>query len=182
MAKKEVTKKDAIDTRLDRIVWREISHKSVREIAEDHGLNVQDVFEAKRRILESVDSLTIQERVTKMITDLSEVVEIALAHSRIIGHDAEAQRNLGPVLTAATQASKAVIAQMNTMEKATSGQVEKLNQRRINALVTIMQMTVDASVVELDDGKPHTAEEMFAVFNKNMIAGVAEVEARELDG
>ena len=179
MAKKEVTKKDAIDTRLDRIVWREIGHKSVREIAEEHGLNVQDVFEAKRRILESVDSLTIQERVTKMITDLSEVVEIALAHSRIIGHDAEAQRNLGPVLTAATQASKAVIAQMNTMEKATSGQVEKLNQRRINALVTLVRETVDKSVEELSEKHGISAEEMFAVFNKHLVESAADLDARE---
>ena len=168
-----------MDTRLQRLIWRGLGSKTVREIAEEAGVSVEDVMRVKRGMLDSIDSLTIQERQAKLIADLSEVAEIALDRARAIGGDAESLRNLGPVLTSAVQAQKTVLNEMRQISKETNGQVEKLNQRRIDGLILLVRTTVDNSVAELAQKYDISTTEMFEVFNRNMLAAAQELEASE---
>lgn len=180
VAKKELEKAEPqVDERLRRAIWRSLGHKSVRQVSEDTGLPVEVVMATKRELLDEIDSLTIQEHVAKNIAMLSEISELAMSHARGMSSNPEAQRSLGPVLSSAIQAARAVITQMNLMEKATNGQVERLNQKRVDALVGLVRKTVDASVYALDDGLAHTAQEMFGVFNRNLALAAADLEDQD---
>lgn len=172
----ELTKM-GVTARTERLIWRYMGVKSARQIADDLGLEPEEVLRIKRELLDEVDVLSNEQQRRKLMMDMQEVAADAIEKSKNVLDE----RNYAPMLAASTQAMKTALNEMNRIEKATQDKVDRLNRHRINELVRLIQWAIDGGVEELDDGEPHTAEEMYSVFNKRLMEGAALLEDRELE-
>lgn len=162
-------------SRIERTVWRNLGVKSVREIAEEAGIKPDQVLRIKNEMLSGIDVLTIDEMRAKAIADLN---ELAIKAREMVDAGLD-DRALAPLLSASTQATKTVLNELRNMEKNSQADVNRLNDLRVRELVTLMRETVDASVREIAsrvDGM--TEDEMFDVFNANLTAAAASLQAR----
>jgi len=161
-----------IDERIERIVWRGLGIKSARQIAEEAGISPETVLRVKRELLESVDVLSIQERRMKIMADLQELAQEA--RRRYEGASDEFAAGL---LNSSVAAWKAMITELARMEKADTSKVESLNAKRVQELVRLVRLTVDASVYELSDRFDLDSDDLFEVFNRNMAIAAEQLEA-----
>src|SRR5690606_39089348 len=125
-----------------------------------------------RELLESVDVLSIQERRMKIMADLQELAQEA--RRRYEGASDEFAAGL---LNSSVAAWKAMITELARMEKADTSKVESLNAKRVQELVRLVRLTVDASVYELSDRFDLDSDDLFEVFNRNMAIAAEQLEA-----
>lgn len=164
-----------IDERIDRLVWRSIGRKSVRQIAEETGLTVEQVAFRRTELLDAVDELTIQQKRAKFLADLQEIADTARED-----YDSADDTDSGSkLLTVAVGAMKTVLSELSKMEKASNSAVEALNMLRIRELVSLVQEAVNTSVPEIAEKYSVPEDELFTIFNANL--GKAAMK-REIEG
>lgn len=163
-----------IDDRIERLVWKGLGIRSARQIAEEAGISPETVLRVKKQLLDSVDSLSIQERRMKILADLQELAQEA--RRRYEGASDEFAAGL---LNSSVAAWKAMFGELARMEKADTSKVESLNAKRVQELVRLVRLTVDASVYELSSRFNVDADEMFDVFNRNLAQVASEIESPE---
>lgn len=152
-----------IDPRLEKIVWRSLGVKSVRQISEETGLNPEQIFAVKREMLDSVDVLTVQEKRTKILVAMEQLAQDALDRA-----DGASDEFAAGMLNAARGAMKDMLTEFNRASKQDQGAIETLNALRVRELVSLIQEVVDISVVEIVDRYDLDKQEVFDVFNGNL--------------
>ncbi len=169
---KDLTKRE--DERNRKTVWRAIGHKSVRQIAEDTGLTVNEVVALRNEMFDGVDALTVDQRRLKTILDLDEIATRARELVETVSDD----RAKAPLLSAATSAMKTALQAVSALETQDNSKVDALNQLRQKELLSLMQTTVDASVKELAEQFDVDPQQMFDVFNRNLLEAALDMENR----
>lgn len=152
-----------IDPRLEKIVWKSLGLKSVRQISEETGLAPEQIFAIKREMLDSVDVLTVQEKRTKILVAMEQLAQDALDRA-----DGASDEFAAGMLNAARGAMKDMLTEFNRASKADQGAVDSLNALRVKELFSLLREVVDASVVEVAKQYELDEEDLFEVFNKNL--------------
>ena len=126
-----------IDPRIESIVWRGLGIKSVRQIAEETGLNPDQIFAIKRELMEAVDVLTISERRQKLL-----VMMESMAHDALERAKGASDEFAAGLMNAARGAMKDSIAELARMAKADDGKIEALNAMRVRELMRLIEISV----------------------------------------
>lgn len=148
----------------DARIWRGLGRKSPRVIAAELGRTPEEVLRRKEELLGVVDSLTLREMRAKFMVDLQGIAEDAWERSKGIE-----DRAYGSAITAASGAMKTLLGEIARMEKQSSGEVEALNQKRVQELVSLMREVIDLSVVEIATKHDLPEAELFDVFNARLV-------------
>ena len=163
-----------VEERINRLIWKGLGVKSVREIAAETGLEPQEVLRRRDEILGSVDVLTVQQSRQKLVVTLREIAQQVQDD-----YDAAPFEFKAGLMNSAIAAIKANLVELTRADKADNEKVTHLNQLRIRELVELMQEIVDVSVVEVSEKYDISEDELFAIFNKNLKAAGQKREAIE---
>lgn len=156
--------RDLDDERINRAIRKGLmSSKTVRQMAEETGLKPEEVLRKKSEVLEGVDVLTIQEKRALLMMELSDM-------SREVRERATRTTDefYAGMINASTGNIKLLLGELTRMEKADSGKVETLNQKRVAELVSLMREVIDVSVVEIAAKYSLDEQDLFEVFNRRM--------------
>lgn len=153
-----------IDDRLERILWRSIGVKSVRQVAQDTGLTVEQVSRIRTQLVDGLDDISIDQKRMKLLVDLQEIADKARKD-----YDSADDTDSGSkLLTASIGAIKTVLQELARIEKASSTAVDSLNLLRVRELVSLVQEAVDASVPEISEKYGIDSDDLFMIFNANL--------------
>lgn len=170
----EVTTTGDVDDRTRRTIWRYMGTMSAREIAAEVGLQPEEVLRIKHEMLDEVDALSNEQQRRKLLADLQEVASAAIEKSKNVFDE----RNYAPMLSASTQAMKMIMGELNRVDKGVEDRIERLNQKRIEVLFTIFDVTMNMSIPEIAKLTGYEdEEELFAVVSRNLPIAAAQVEA-----
>lgn len=156
--------RDLDDERINRAIRKGLmSSKTVRQMAEETGLKPEEVLRKKTEVLEGVDVLTIQEKRALFMMELSDM-------SREVRERATNAKDefYAGMINASTANIKLMFGELTRMEKADTGKVEALNQKRVAELVSLMREVIDVSVVEIAAKYSLDEQDLFDVFNRRM--------------
>jgi len=172
---KEIEKFEPSD-RAVRLIRRGMKTKSVRDLASDTGLTVEQVIQVRNEALDSVDALTNQQLIEALLVDLMELAEMA-REEFLVTSDA---RSKGPLITAAMGGIKIVLDQVRKIAADSDGEVNTLNGLRQRELLELMKETINTSVPEIADKHDLDEDELFEVFNVNLVRGAQKMEDRNV--
>lgn len=141
------------DERVRSIVWKHLGSKNAREVAELAGVTPDVVMRIKKDLLDTTDSLTVQQHQTRILKLVDETATQAIewAHDIANSGNPDRERSLGPILTSANQFLKLATQMLKETEAKNAAQVEALNQLRIRELydtVVLMMEFVTSDLVE----------------------------------
>ncbi len=157
-----------IDERTDQIIWKGIGKKSVRQLAQETGLTIEQVAQRKIELVDFVDELSIQQMRAKLIAELSSIAEKTQRD-----YDSSPFEFKAGLMNSAISAMKAIQAELARVSKQDQGRIDALNQLRVKELYNLMLEVVDKSVVQIAEEHGLDQEEMFAIFNRNAAAAAA---------
>lgn len=166
------------DERTRKEVVKRLGTKSLRQISDEIGVSPDVVLAIKQDIVNSMDALTIQEHVAKAFVTLQEIVNKALLEFDIN----DDPRSKAPLLASATQATKTTLQMLKDWETKNQGQVESLNAKRRAELVRLVSTSVDKSVDEISEVYDIPRQDLFDIFNANLLETATEMEARHESG
>lgn len=152
-----------IDPRVERLVWKSLGLKTVRQIAEETGLQPEQIFAIKRDLFESVDSLTVEQKKQKLIVMLEEI-----AHDTKEDYDKAPFEFKSGLMNSSISAMKTIMVELNRTSKEDQGRIDSLNSLRVKELFSLLREVVDTSVVEVAGEHGLDEEELFEVFNRNL--------------
>ncbi len=159
-----------IDDRVEKLIWRGMGRRSVRQMAQDTGLSIEQVAYIRTQLLESVDELTIDQKRTKLLVDLQEISDQAREDYK----HADDTDSGSKLLQVSVGAIKTVLEQLNRMEKNNTDRITELNTLRVQELVSLMQSVVDAGVREVADAYGLEEEDLFDIFNRKLAEEAAK--------
>jgi len=160
-----------ITPRLEKIVWRALGVKSVRQIAEETGLNPEQIFAVKREMLDAVDVLSNQERRTKILAAMEQLAQDALERA-----DGASDEFAAGMMNAARGAMKDMLAEFNRASKQDQGAVEQLNQLRVRELLRLIDTTVDRTLSDIASKYELDQSELLSIFQGHLKPVAAELE------
>lgn len=149
--------------RVDRLIWKSIGVKSVRDIAKETGLTPEQVLRRKSELIDSVDVLTVQQSRQKLISDLR-----AIADKTRDDYEAAPFEFKSGLMNSAISAMKAVLVELARSEKKDEEAVNSLNAMRVRELVSLVQDAVNASVPEIAERYGLDETDLFDIFNANL--------------
>lgn len=165
---------EEIDPRLEKIVWRSLGVKSVRQIAEETGLNPEQIFAVKREMLDAVDVLSIQEKRTKILVALEQLAQDALDRAK----DSSDEFSAGHY-NAARGAMKDMLTEFNRVSKQDQGAIEQLNQLRVRELLRLVDSTVARTLEEIASRYDLDEADLQAIFQSHLKPAASELESNE---
>jgi DNA polymerase III alpha subunit (gram-positive type) len=160
-----------IDPRLEKIVWRSLGMKSVRQISEETGLAPEQIFAIKREMLDSVDVLTVQEKRTKILVAMEQLAQDALDRA-----DGASDEFAAGMLNAARGAMKDMLTEFNRASKQDQGAIEQLNQLRIREILRLVDGTVARTFAEISETYGIEEDELLSVFQRHLKPAAEELE------
>lgn len=159
---KEVEVRD--QSRVDRIIWRHIDVKTVREIAEMTGEKPEYILRRKNELVTEIDSLTIKQKRTRLLTELDGMARDA----RERASNASDEFYAG-MINSSTAPIKIMLAELARMEKTDDSAVEALNQKRTRELLRLIDTVVTASIVEIARDNSLEEDKLMTVFREKLI-------------
>ncbi len=163
-----------VDERTRRQVLALFGRKSPREIAESLGVTPDVVIRVKQDIMDSHDALTVAEHVAHSLALLRDVAE----NAREEFERTDDARSKAPLLAAAVTATKTFLNELKKWNDMESGKVETLNGLRQRELVLALNKMSDITANKLDDGQPHTKDEILQTMLDGLMEAVVEMETR----
>lgn len=163
-----------INPRLEKIVWRSLGVKSVRQIADETGLNPEQIFAVKREMLDAVDVLSIQEKRTKILVALEQLAQDALERAK----DSSDEFSAGHY-NAARGAMKDMLTEFNRVSKQDQGAIEQLNQLRVRELLRLVDSTVARTLEEIASRYDLEEADLQAIFQSHLKPAASELESNE---
>lgn len=163
---------EEIDPRLEKIVWRGLGVKSVRQIAEETGLNPEQIFAVKREMLDAVDVLSVQEKRTKILVAMEQLAQDALDRA-----DGASDEFAAGMLNAARGAMKDMLTEFNRASKQDQGAIEQLNQLRLREILRLVDTTVQRTLSEIASTHSLNEFELQAIFQKHLVPTATELDA-----
>lgn len=152
-----------IDPRVERTIWKSLGLKSVRQIAQETGLEPDQVYAIKRELYDGVDELTIQQKKHKLLVTLEEI-----AHTTQADYDNAPYEFKAGLANSAIAAMKTIMVELNRVSKQDQKAVDTLNALRVRELFSLMQEVVEVSVRDVAAQHGLDEEELFDVFNGNL--------------
>lgn len=146
--------------RIRRIIWKGLGSKSTREMAAETGLSIEQVQRVKVSLIDEVDILSVVQMRAKVLADLQEFARVARDD-----YDNVDERNKAGLLNSAISALDKVMKEANRVNKGEQEQVNRLNQKRISAIVQLMQNTVELGVSKLAEEYQMDEQRVFDIFN-----------------
>lgn len=159
---KEVEVRD--QSRVDRIIWRHIDVKTVREIAEMTGEKPEYILRRKNELVTEIDSLTIKQKRTRLLTELDGMARDA--RDRAANSVDEFYSGM---LNSSVAAIKTMLNELSRMEKTDDSAVEALNQKRTQELLRLINTVVTASVREIAKTHDLDESELMSVFRGRLV-------------
>ena len=160
-ASKEVAEID--QDRIDRVIWRGIGVRSVRQISEEAGIKPEEVLRRKGELLDEIDVLSVAEKRVRIMAELDGMARDARERAARVSDEFAAG-----LLNSSVAAMKTVLGELSRMEKADNSKVAELNQKRVAELVSLMREVIDISVVEIAASHGLDEQELYDVFNRRM--------------
>lgn len=152
-----------LDERTQRVIWRGLGVKSARQIAEETGLQPEDVLRIKNSLLEDVDILTINQRRQKVLINLETMAQDAQDQSVKAAPEFKAG-----LMNTAVAAMKELARQLVILQTESNTEVATLNQLRVRELMRLVDEAVLLSVKELSVRYDLDEDEMMTVFAENL--------------
>lgn len=153
-----------ITPRIERIIWRGAGNKSARQMAEETGLDPEDILRIKEQMLSEVDILTIQQRRQKTLINLEQISNEAWEDAKSVPVEFKAG-----MYNSAIAAQKELVRQLKDLQAEETGAVEKLNEMRVRELIKIVEESAVLTFRELAIRYELDEEEMTGIFRKNML-------------
>lgn len=123
------------DKRTQRAIWRGMTTKSVRQLADETGLSMEATLRIRNELLDAVDALTIDQRRTKLLVDIQAISDRA----REEFESTQDARSKAPLLATAVSAMKVVLNELRNLEKTGNREVEVLNAMRQREIVQVYE-------------------------------------------
>lgn len=155
---------DTTGSRIESYIYRHIGSKSAREMATDLGVTPEQVIQVKREMVDSIDEITIQIQKAKLLRSLQELADDARERSKSVSDE----RNYSGMVNAATGAIDKLLKELNRTAKQDSEALAELNRYRVKELFSLVQETVEVSVVEVAEKYDLDEDLVFAIFNRNL--------------
>lgn len=163
-----------IDPRIERIVWKGLGLKTVRQIAEETGLQPEQIFAVKREMLDAVDVLSVQEKRTKILVAMEQLAQDALDRA-----DGASDEFAAGMLNAARGAMKDMLTEFNRASKQDQGAIEQLNQLRVRELLRLVDSTVARTLEEIASRYELDEADLQAIFQSHLKPAASELESNE---
>lgn len=161
-----------IDDRIDRLVWKSIGRRSLRQVSEETGVPLEQLAFRRTELLDSIDELTIQQKRAKLLVDLQEIADTARDD-----YEDEPDKDKGSkLLTVAVGSIKTVLGEMRQMEKADTGKIEHLNQLRVRELLRLIDTTVSATLSQIALENDLDEDQLLAIFQAHLKPAAAELD------
>lgn len=152
-----------LDPRIQRTIWRGLGIKSARQMADETGLDAEQIVLIKKELIDNVDILTINQRRQKMMVNLEQYANEA--HDAATNAPAEFKAGL---MNTAVAAMKELVRQLALLQAESSAEVQSLNQLRIRELMRLVDEAVLLSVKELAIEHGLDEDSMMQVFAENL--------------
>lgn len=163
MSKELAKAEPTIDARMERILWRGMGVKTIREMAEETGLSPEQIADYRFRMLDHVDALTIQQKQQKILVNLE-----ALSNEAWEKATASTDEFRAGLYNSAIAAAKELTRQLAALQKESNHDVEVLNALRIAELVSLMHEVVDMAEEELADEYGIDRTVLYDALTKNL--------------
>lgn len=161
-----------IDPRLERAVWKSLGLKSVRQIAQETGLEPEQIFAIKRELLDAVDVLSVNERKMKILVALETLAQDALDRAANASDEFSAGH-----FNAARGAMKDMLTELNRASKGEQEAIDRLNDLRIRELTSLLFEVVDSTVPLVAERYGLNQDELFEMFNESLNRAAARRDA-----
>lgn len=152
-----------IDPRIERIIWRGLGIKSIRQLSEETGLPPDKIHAMKRELFDSVDVLTTQQKKHRLMVVLEEIAQATQAD-----YDSAPYEFKAGLANSAIASMKTMLTELNRVSKDDQAAIETLNALRVRELFALMQEVVEVSVREVASQHELDEDELFDVFNGNL--------------
>ena len=163
---------DARDPRVERAIWRDLGVKSVTIIAREQGMTPDEVFRIKKRLFESLDVLSLEERRMKILVQMEEIANYAFEAAQHV----EEERSLAGLLNSAVNAQKELLKQWRSDAGKVQQDLDSLNATRVRELVRLVKTTIDTTVPEIAREHGLDENDLFERFNRNLSLAAARIE------
>lgn len=163
-----------VTERLERTIWKRLGNKSTVQIAKETGLDPETVQRVKRELMEGVDDLTIAQKKQKLIIELESIAQDAREEAENATHEFKAG-----LYNSAIAGIKAMMVELNRLEKADTTRVDTLNEMRVRELVSLMYEVIDSGVPVIAERYSLDEQELFQVFNEALARAAARREIEE---
>lgn len=163
---------NVIDPRLERIVWRGLGKKSVRQMAEETGLEPEQIFAIKRELLSAVDVLTVQEKRHKLLIELEELSDEARDRAK-----GTIDEYFSGMMNSSVAAMKTILVELNRIGKGEQEAIERLNAKRVSELLRLIDRTVALTLAEIAETHELEEAELQAVFQKHLVPAAEELDS-----
>lgn len=161
-----------IDPRIQRIVWKGLGNKTVREMADETGLTPEEIFAVKRELLGAVDVLTVQEKRQKILIDMEKLAQDALDRA-----EDSSDEFFAGMMNAARGAMKDMLTALNQTAKGEQEAIERLNDLRVRELLSLIDRTVAYTLTEIAKTYDLDENELHDIFQKHLKPAAQELEA-----
>ena len=151
------------DPRIERIIWKGLGTKTVRQMAEETGLSPEKIHAIKREMLSAVDVLTIQEKRQKLLIDLEDIADNVRSD-----YDSAPFEFKAGLMNSAVSAMKTILVELNRTAKGEQEAIDRLNALRVKELVNLVREAVDTSVPEISEKYNIPEDDLFDIFNANL--------------
>ena len=153
-----------IDPRLERLVWKSLGLKTVRQIAEETGLTPDAIFAIKRELYESVDVLSVEQKKQKFSVMLEEI-----AHDTKEDYDNAPYEFKSGLMNSSIAAMKTIMVELNRTSKEEQGRIEQLNALRVKELLRLVDTTVATTLAEIATTYELDEDELQSIFQSHLV-------------
>lgn len=174
--KSEATSKEVAEVdqdRIDRVIWRGIGVKSVRQIAEEAGIKPEEVLRRKGELLDEIDVLSVAEKRIRIMAELDGMARDARERAARVSDEFAAG-----LLNSSVAAMKTVLGELSRMEKQDQGKIQALNELRRQEILRLIDSAVRKtfSALSAEHGIPE--DDMTTLFQESLSEAAREVEAK----
>lgn len=145
------------------------------QIAERAETTPDLVWQVKSDMRNSVDALTTDEWVAKAFVDLQTVVSLAMQEFKTT----DDARSKAPLLQTAVTATKTFVEKLEKWSARNQGSIQTLNKKRQVELTTMLNRMTALASDALDDGEPHSKEEILQSMLDGLMVAALEMEERQ---
>lgn len=161
-----------IDPRIERIIWKGLGVKSVRQMADETGLEPEQVYAIKRELLSAVDVLTVQEKRQKILIDMEKLAQDSLERA-----EGSSDEFFAGMMNTARGAMKDMLTALNQTAKGEQEAIERLNDLRVRELLGLIDRTVAYTLSEIASTYDLSEDALQDIFQKHLKPAAQELEA-----
>lgn len=158
--------------RVDRLIWKNVGVKPIRQIAEELGLPVEKVMQRRRELSEEVDVLTLDEEMHKVLSDWKDVAGIVREKINNVSDE----RNFSGIINSFNSLNKNIATEIGKLQSRNSGAIEALNQLRVRELLRLIDLTVAKTLKQIADENDLDETNLLAIFQSHLRPAVEEIE------